>query len=62
MPEPRVRRSVDLPAALYERLVAAARAMQVPVNTAIVQAVEQWLARHEEQAKGEADRGGSPQA
>lgn len=62
MPEPKVRRSVDFPHALYERLLAAAQARREPVNAVVVQAVEQWLARHEKQAKGAKDGGRAPEA
>ena len=51
MPEPKVRRSVDFPHTLYERLVAAAQARKASVNSVVVQAVEEWLARSEKQAK-----------
>ena len=62
MPEPKVRRSVDFPHALYERLLAAAQARKEPVNAVVVQAVEQWLARHDQQAKGAKPGGGASKA
>ena len=62
MAVPKVRRFVEMPYELYRRLEAAARALGLPVNTVMVQAVEQWLASHERLARGEAQDGGSQKA
>lgn len=62
MPEPRVRRSVEFPYALYERLLAAAQARQEPVNAVVVRAVEEWLARHEKPGREAKPGGRTPEA
>ena len=61
MPEPKVRRSVDFPPALYERLLAAAQARREPVNAVVVMAVEEWLARHEQPGREAKPGGRAPQ-